>query len=129
MKSQIFFATAAVLALSTSSQAQDLEAGKKVFNKCMACHAVGENAKNKLGPVLNGVVDRSAGTIEGFRYSSAMQESGLAWDTETLSEFLKAPKVVVPGTKMNFPGLKSDEEVANVIAYLAQFEEDGSLAQ
>ena len=103
----------------------DAEKGEKVFKKCKACHAVGDGAKNKVGPALNGIIGATAGEIEGFKYSDAMKEKGaegMVWDEETLAAFLVKPKDVVPGTKMTFPGLKKEDDVANVIAYLATFE-------
>lgn len=102
----------------------DIDAGKKVFAKCAACHAVGETAKHKVGPVLNDVVGRKAGAAEGYSYSPAMAkagEGGLVWDDPTLHAYLAKPKDVVKGTKMTFAGLKKDEDIANVIAYLATF--------
>lgn len=114
-----------IMALAGPVHAQDAEAGKQVFTQCMACHNV-EDDRNKVGPTLMGVMGRTAGTVEGYRYSTAMVEAGengLVWDEESMSEFLKNPREVVPGTKMAFPGLKDDEAVANVIAYIAQFSE------
>ena len=110
----------------------DAEAGAKVFRKCAACHAVGEDAENKIGPALNGVVGRVAGTHEGFDYSDAMVaagEGGMTWTPEELDAFLLNPKQHVPGTKMSFPGLRKDEDRADVIAYLAGFAEDGTPAE
>ena len=78
-----------------------------------------------LGPVLNGIVGRHSGTYEGYHYSDANKNSGLTWDEATLKEYLKDPKAKVPGTKMVFPGLQSDDDIANVIAYLKQFGPDG----
>ncbi|HEY1864909.1 MAG TPA: cytochrome c family protein [Roseiarcus sp.] len=108
-----------------ASMAQDAAAGEKVFAKCKICHQIGEGAKNMVGPVLNGVVGRHAGTYEGYHYSDANKNSGITWDEATLKEYLKDPKAKVPGTKMVFPGLKSDDDIANVIAYLKQFGPDG----
>jgi cytochrome c len=105
--------------------AQDAAAGEKVFAKCKICHQVGENAKDAVGPVLNGVVGRKAGTYPDYHYSDANKNSGITWDEATLKEYLKDPKAKIPGTKMIFPGLKSDEDIANVIAYLKQFGPDG----
>ena len=102
----------------------DAEAGEKVFNKCKACHAVGEDAKNKSGPILNGIVGAAAGAVEGFKYSKALMakaEEGLVWDEESLSAFLEKPRKYLPKTRMSFAGLKDEEDRANVIAYLAQF--------
>ncbi len=101
-----------------------IAAGEKVFKKCAACHKVGDEAKNGTGPVLNGIVGRAAGRIEGFKYSKpliAMAEGGLVWDDAALSSFLENPKAFMKGTKMTFAGLKSDEDRAAVIAYLAGF--------
>ncbi len=102
----------------------DAVKGKKAFKKCLACHAVGEKAKNKVGPQLNDLFGRTAGSIEKFKYSKAMKargEEGLVWNAETITEFLKKPKDFVPKTKMAFAGYKKDEDIVNVIAYLQQF--------
>lgn len=95
----------------------DAAAGEKVFKKCKACHTL-EEGKNKVGPSLHGVIGRAAGSLEGFKFSSAMQESGLTWDEDTLAKFLAKPKDVVDKTKMSFAGLKKEDEVEDVIAYI-----------
>jgi cytochrome c len=108
---------------ASPSLAQDAAAGEKVFAKCKACHVANED-KNKIGPSLKGLIGRTAGTHAGFKYSPAMVEAGkggLVWDEAKLSEYLKDPKAMVKGTKMAFVGLKKDDEIANVIAYLKQF--------
>jgi cytochrome c len=115
----------ALLALSGAAYAQDAAAGEQVFKKCKVCHQIGEGAKNLVGPVLNGVVGRKAGTIEGYSYSDANKNSGLTWDEATLKVYLKNPREKVPGTKMTFPGLTSETDIDNVIAYLKQFGPDG----
>lgn len=112
---------------AAGAQAQDVAAGAKVFNQCRACHQVGENAKTLVGPKLNGIVGRKAGSIEGFAYSAANKDSGLTWDEATLTMYLHDPKAKVPGTKMIFPGLKSDTQIADVIAYLKQYDADGKM--
>lgn len=107
---------------SMAQQAGDAAAGETVFNKCQGCHAVGEGARNKAGPVLNGVVGRQAGTFPEFRYSPAMVkagEDGLMWTPEDLAKYLMSPRDFVPGNKMAFPGLKDQADIDNVIAYLA----------
>jgi len=110
--------TAALVAFGSPAMADgDAAAGEKVFNKCKACHTL-EEGKNKVGPSLHGVIGRPAGSIEGFKYSSAMTESGLTWDEETLAKFLAKPKDLVDKTKMSFAGLKKEEDIENVIAYL-----------
>ncbi|MCL4171144.1 UNVERIFIED_CONTAM: hypothetical protein GTU68_066519, partial [Idotea baltica] len=103
--------------------------GAKVFKKCKACHQVGEGAKNKTGPILNGIVDKPAGAVEGFKYSKAlkaMAEKGLVWDEDSLAEFLKKPKAFMKGTKMSFAGMKDAEDRANLLAYLRDFSDNPS---
>lgn len=98
--------------------------GEKVFKKCKACHQVGDGAKNRSGPVLNGILGRSAASVEGFKYSKALSakgEEGLVWDDDTLAAFLAAPRKYVKGTKMAFAGLKKDADIEAVAAYLASF--------
>ncbi len=113
----IFAAVIAACLLATPAQAQDAEKGKRVFNKCKACHEI-DKPKSKLGPHLIGIVGRTSGSVEGFKYSKAMQEANLVWDEATLDKFLAKPKDLVKGTKMSFAGLKKDSERADVIAYL-----------
>jgi cytochrome c len=105
--------------------AGDPAAGEKVFNKCKACHQVGETAKNAVAPELNGIDGRKAATAEGYTYSDALKGSGITWDEAAFKEFVKNPKAKVPGTKMVFPGLPSETDQANVWAYLSQFGADG----
>lgn len=117
---------AAVLAASSGVvKAQDTAEGENVFKQCRACHAVGAEARNLVGPVLNGLDGRKSGTIDGFSYSDANKNSGITWDEATLKEYLKNPRAKVPGTKMIFPGLPKDEDIDNVIAYLKQLGADG----
>ena len=118
-------AGAALLASMGASMAQDAAAGEKVFAKCKICHQIGEGAKNSVGPVLSGVVGRKAGSYPDYHYSDANKNSGITWDEAALKEYFRDPKAKVPGTKMVFPGLKSDDDIANVIAYLKQFGPDG----
>lgn len=116
----------AAFAGATSALADDPEAGKKVFAKCAACHAVGEGAKNRVGPHLNDVIGRKAGAIEDYKYSKAMSEAGvggLVWDEDNLKAYLANPRGLVKGTKMAFAGLKSEDDLSNVIAYLETFSE------
>jgi cytochrome c len=124
MRVAAFLTAISIVTLSTGhSLAQDAAAGEKVFAKCKACHVADED-KNKIGPSLKGVIGRTAGTLEGFKFSPAMVEAGkggLVWDDAKLTEYLKAPKAMVKGTKMAFAGLKKDEDLANIIAYLKQF--------
>ena len=112
-----------------SASAQDVAAGEKVFVQCRACHQIGERARNAVGPVLNGLFGRKAGTIEGFAYSDANKSSGITWDEATFRDYIKDPKVKIPGTKMIFPGLKDPKQVDDVVAYLKQFDSSGKKAE
>lgn len=104
----------------------DAAKGQKAFSKCAACHRVGATAKNGVGPVLNGIVGRKAGTYEGFKYSAANQKSEVIWDEVHLTDYLKAPAKAMPGNKMVFPGISNEQEIADIIAYLKSFNADGS---
>ncbi|MCC6909227.1 MAG: cytochrome c family protein [Phycisphaerales bacterium] len=104
---------------ASEAPAGDAAAGKSTFRQCMACHAV-EQGKNKVGPSLFGVVGRKAASIEGYKYSNPMIESGLTWSQENLMKYLQDPKGTVPGGKMAFAGIKKVEDVKNVIAYLEE---------
>lgn len=97
----------------------DAKKGKKVFNKCKACHDISKE-KNKVGPHLIGLFGRTAGAVEGYKYSKAMKESGIVWSPETLAPYLANPKKNVPGTKMAFAGLKKEAQIADVILYLQE---------
>jgi len=112
-------------AAAPAALAQDAAAGKSSFNKCLACHAVGEGAKNKVGPVLNGLDGRKSGTVEGYSYTDANKNSGITWNKEQFLEYIKDPKAKIPGTKMIFAGIKKDSEAANLWAYLSQYDKDG----
>jgi cytochrome c len=121
--------TLVTLAFSpTMVQAQDVAAGEKVFAQCRACHQVGPNAKNAVGPVLNGLFGRKAGTVEGYNYSPANKNSGITWDEATFSEYIKDPKAKIPGTKMVYAGLKDEQRIKDLIAYLKQFDASGQKA-
>jgi cytochrome c len=102
--------------------AQDAAAGEKVFLVCKACHQVGDSAKNAVGPVLNGLFSRKAGTVEGYSYSDSNKKSGITWDEVTFSEYIKDPKAKVPGTKMAFAGIKDEQKIKDLMAYLHTFD-------
>lgn len=120
--------TLAVILIAASAQAfaqGDAAKGEKVFNKCKSCHMVGEDAKDRVGPQLNGIVGAAVASRETFDYSDALlakKDEGAVWDDATLDVYLEKPKEWAPGTKMTFAGLRKEEERANVIAYLATFE-------
>jgi cytochrome c len=128
----IRLAAAVLLVFAGSGLASAQEAliadGEKIYKKCKACHSVGADAKNKVGPQQNDLFGRVAGTAEGYKYSKAMiaaGEAGLVWTEGSLAVWLKAPKKYVKGTKMSFSGLPNDEDIAAVIAYLKTFDSDG----
>lgn len=121
----IFLAAAAVVVSSTAGFAQDVANGEDVFKKCRACHAVGPSAKNLVGPQLNGIVGRKAGSSEGFPYSEANKNSGVTWDKATFLKYIKDPKAFMPGNKMAFAGVKDEQDAADLFAYLSQFGPDG----
>ena len=104
---------------------QDLAAGENSFKKCLPCHAVGADAKNKVGPLLNGLEGRKSGTIDGYNYTEANKNSGIIWDDKTFAEYITDPRAKIPGTKMVFAGIKSENEKAALWAYLKQFDKDG----
>jgi cytochrome c len=117
---------AALLLLSAGGAlAQDATVGEKVFNKCRACHQVGDMAKNLVGPKMNGIFGRKAGSVEGFKYSEANVKSGVSWDEASFAKYIKDPKAAMPGNKMAFPGIKNDKEIADLTAFLGQFDADG----
>ena len=111
--------------LASAALAQDAAAGKTSFNKCLACHAIGEGAKNKIGPELNGLDGRKSGTAPGYNYSDANKNSGITWNKETFLEYIKDPKAKIPGTKMAFAGIKNEKEANDLWAYISQFGPDG----
>ena len=112
-------------AAATSALAQDVAAGKTSFNKCMVCHSIGDGAKNKVGPELNGLDGRKAGTAEGYSYSDANKNSGITWNEAQFKEYIKDPKAKIPGTKMAFAGIKNDKEVNDLWAFISQYDKDG----
>jgi cytochrome c len=119
----------AVVALAAStgtSLAQDAAAGEQVFRRlCVPCHDVGPAAKMKLGPPLNGIDGRKAGTYEGFNYSEANKSSGITWNESDFPTYIRAPMQAMPGTRMAFVGIKNDKDIADLWAYLKQFGPDG----
>ena len=128
MKMVVAIASALLLSSAAGAAAQDAAAGEKVFNKCKACHAVGEGSTNKVGPQLNGVVGRKAASVEGYTYSPALKKAsdeGLVLTEENIAKWVAGPKAFLPGNKMSFVGLPKEQEVKDVIAYLGQFGADG----
>src|SRR5438477_1046837 len=112
-------------AAASATLAQDVAAGKSSFNKCLACHAIGEGAKNKVGPVLNGLDGRHSGSVEGYSYSDANKNSGITWSKDQFLEYIKDPKAKIAGTKMAFAGIKNEKEAGDLWAYVSSFDKDG----
>ena len=129
MQTLILRALAVIASLATASTAlaQDVAAGKSSFNKCLACHAIGEGAKNKVGPELNGLDGRKSGTAEGYSYSDANKNSGITWNEAEFKEYIRDPKAKIPGTKMTFAGIKNDKEVNDLWAFISQYDKDGKV--
>jgi cytochrome c len=124
MRSLVLVFGAEIFAIAPG-YAQDAASGEKIFFQCKACHQIGQNAKNAVGPVLNGLFGRKAAMIEGFSYSSANKNSGITWDEATFREYIRDPKAKIPGTKMTFPGLKDPKQIDDIVAYLKQFDSTG----
>ena len=120
-----FLVTTLLVADASPVLAQDVAAGEKDFLVCRACHQIGSGAKSAIGPVLNGVVGRKAGTYPGFQYSDANRDSGIVWTPDELDKYLTSPQTVMPHTKMIFPGLNDAQKRKDVIAFLEQFGPDG----
>lgn len=125
MKKLMLLTAAAVLSFSGNVIAGDAAKGENLFKKCKACHQVGEGAKNGVGPAMNDLIGRKAGTVADFKYSPAMiaagAEKGIVWDEANIDKYLENPRTFIPGNKMAFVGLKKPEERADVIEYLKQF--------
>jgi cytochrome c len=108
------------------ASAQDLAAGETSFKKCLPCHSVGPDAKNKVGPVLNGLDGRHSGSIEGYNYTEANKNSGITWNEQIFKEYITNPRAKIPGTKMVFAGITNEKERENLWAYLKQFDAAGN---
>jgi cytochrome c len=124
MKKLLISAMIAV-AGSGVAAAQDLTAGATSWKKCVTCHDVGPTAKNKVGPLLNGLDGRKSGTIAGYNYSEANKSSGITWSEESFLEYIRDPKARIPNTKMIFPGIKNEGEAKSLWAYIKQYDAEG----
>jgi cytochrome c len=108
------------------AKAQDLAAGEQSFRKCGPCHSVGEDARNKIGPVLNGLDGRKSGTVADYSYSEANKKAEITWSEATFKDYIQNPMAKMPGTKMAFAGIRNDKEIADLWGYLKQFKANGS---
>ena len=125
MKALVLAAVAFAASIG-GAQAQDLAAGEQSFRKCLPCHAVGEDARHKIGPIMNGLEGRKSGTIEGYNYPEANKTAEIIWNEASFKEYIQNPMARIPGTKMAFAGIKNEKEIADLWAYLKQFKADGS---
>jgi len=116
-----------LLASTTIGLAQDVEKGEKSFKKCLICHSIGPGAQNKVGPELNGLDGRKAGTAPNYSYSDANKNSGITWNEANFKEYIKDPKAKVPGTKMIFAGITNEEEINDLWAYVSRFDAKGDI--
>ncbi len=122
----VILAAMAQSLLVFAAQAQDASPGENSFKKCAPCHSIGEGAKNKVGPELNGIDGRHSGTAEDYNYSDANKNSGITWNKDVFLEYIKDPRAKIPGTKMIFPGIKNETEAGDLWTYLASFKADGT---
>jgi cytochrome c len=119
---------AALTAMSTGAGlAQDAAKGENVFKKCLPCHSIGPGAQNKVGPELNGIDGRHSGTAPSYSYSDANKNSGIVWNEANFKEYIKDPRAKIAGTKMIFAGIKTEQEINDLWAYLSQFDADGNV--
>ncbi len=127
MKTTLILAAALIVASAGLTLAQDVEKGATVFKKCLPCHAIGPGAANKVGPELDGLDGRRSGSAPNFSYSDANKESGIVWSEATFKEYIKDPRAKIPGTKMIFAGIKNEQEINDLWAYLKQFDAAGNI--
>ncbi len=127
MMRTLFVAAAMIAASGLAASAQDAAKGEISFHKCLPCHSIGDDAQNKIGPELNGLDGRHSGSAAGFDYSDANKNSGIVWNEAKFKEYIKDPRGVVPGTKMIFAGIKNEQEINDLWAYVSQFDADGNI--
>jgi cytochrome c len=127
MMRTLFVAAAMIAASGLAASAQDASKGEISFHKCLPCHSIGDDAQNKIGPELNGLDGRHSGTVAGFDYSDANKNSGIVWNEAKFKEYIQDPRGVVPGTKMIFAGIKNEQEISDLWAYVSQFDADGNI--
>jgi cytochrome c len=127
MAKKLIVAAVLIAVSSVSGMAQDAQKGKTLFNVCLVCHAIGPGAQNKIGPELNGLDGRKAGTVPNFDYSDANKNSGIVWNEDTFEDYIKNPAAKIPETKMTFAGVKNEQQGKDLWAYISQFNADGNI--
>jgi len=127
MRKVLIAAAVFTAAAAGSGLAQDVEKGQSAFKKCLPCHRIGPDAKNLVGPELNGLDGRKSGTVANFNYSDANKNSGIVWSEESFKDYIKDPRAKVPGTKMTFAGIKNEQEISDLWAYLKRFDAQGNI--
>jgi cytochrome c len=124
---RVLLAAVAIVAASAgAAAAQDAQKGEQDFAVCRPCHAIGPDAANMIGPELNGLDERHAGSIPGYPYSDANKKSGIVWNQSTFTRYIQDPQATVPGTKMFFAGIKDQQKIKDLWAYISQFDAEGS---
>jgi cytochrome c len=128
MMVRTLIAAAALIAVSAGATfAQDVDKGAVVFNKCKFCHKIGPGATTLVGPELNGLDGRKAGSVTGYSYSQAVKDSGIVWGEASFKEYIQDPRAKIPKTNMVFAGIKEEADINNLWAYLKQFDADGNI--
>ena len=126
MMRSVMVAATLIVASAATAAAQDATKGASVFGQCRACHQIGEDAQNMLGPELNGLDGRKAGSVPDYPYSDANKKSGIVWTAATFTQYIKNPQAMVPGTKMTYAGLSDEQKINDLWAYVSQFNADGT---
>ena len=127
MTRMLIVAGGLLIASAAAGLAQDVEKGEKSFKKCLICHAIGPDAQNKVGPELNGLDGRKAGTAADYSYSDANKNSGIAWNEASFKEYIRDPKAKIPVTKMIFAGITNEQEINDLWAYISRFDAKGNI--
>jgi cytochrome c len=127
MAKKLIGAAILIAVSSMPSMAQDTQKGRTVFNVCLVCHAIGPGAQNKIGPELDGLDGRKAGTVPNFDYSDANKNSGIVWNEESFEDYIKNPAAKIPDTKMTFAGIKNEQQAKDLWAYISQFDASGNI--
>lgn len=127
MVRRLIVAAVLLAASAAAGLAQDVDKGANSFKKCLPCHSIGPGAKTKVGPELNGLDGRHSGSVPGYSYSDANKNSGIVWNEASFKDYIKDPRAKIPGTKMTFAGIKSEQEIGDLWAYLKQFDAEGNI--